>query len=204
LVEDGAEIYVVDDEPLVRDTIVAMLTAAGYRAVCFSDGVGLIAQLNIRAPVCVFLDVGIPGMSGLDVLREIRASRDGVPIFMISGHADIPMAVEAMRQGATSFIEKPFRARQILDCVEIALGSTASRAAPQSPAGAMAFSFPGREPLTARERDVLELLVGGCSNKEVARRLDISPRTAEDHRARIMKKLGARNIADLVRMAHGG
>jgi FixJ family two-component response regulator len=204
LVEDGAEIYVVDDEPLVRDTIVAMLTSAGHRAVCFSDGAGLIAKLNIRAPVCVFLDVGIPGKSGLDILKEIRASRDGVPIFMISGDADIPMAVEAMRRGATNFIEKPFRAKQILDCVQMAIDSLAARSAPQWPAGDTGFSFPGREPLTPRERDVLELLVGGCSNKDVARKLDISPRTAEDHRAKIMKKLGARNIADLVRIARGG
>ena len=202
--ERAVEIYVVDDEPLVRETIVTMLATAGYTAVCFSDGAGLMAQMNIRAPLCVFLDVNIPGMSGLDVLREIRASRDGVPIFMISGHGDIPMAVDAMKQGATSFIEKPFRARQILDCVKAAIDARAAPSPTQSATGKLIFTFPGREPLTPRERDVLELLVGGCSNKDVARQLEISPRTAEEHRARIMKKLGARNIADLVRIVHGG
>ena len=88
--ERAVEIYVVDDEPLVRETIVTMLATAGYTAVCFSDGAGLMAQMNIRAPLCVFLDVNIPGMSGLDVLREIRASRDGVPMIA----ADQPDAFE--------------------------------------------------------------------------------------------------------------
>ena len=194
------EIFVVDDDPAVRDTLSMVLSAAGYQVICFADGAALLSVARTRTPACILLDVHIPGKSGLDILRELHGEDYPAPIFMISGQGDIAMAVSAIKNGALDFIEKPFRGS------EIVAGST-RRSAPmhagrrrirhrESPS----LHFPGREPLTRREREVLEQFTAGASNKEAGRHLGISPRTIEDHRANIMKKLGARNAADLVRI----
>src|SRR5580698_45448 len=161
------EIFVVDDDPAVRETLSLVLSAGGYEVICFADGAALLAVARSRTPACILLDVHIPGKSGLDILRELHGEDYPAPIFMISGQGDIAMAVSAIKNGALDFIEKP---------------------------------FPGREPLTRREREVLEQFTSGASNKEAGRTLGISPRTIEDHRANIMKKLGAKNAADLVRI----
>ncbi len=142
----------------------------------------------------------IPGKSGLDILKELHGEDYPAPIFMISGQGDIAMAVNAIKSGALDFIEKPFRGSEIVARLDEAIGAYARRHA-QNPASQIAsLHFPGREPLTRREREVLEQFTSGASNKEAGRHLGISPRTIEDHRANIMKKLGARNAADLVRI----
>jgi FixJ family two-component response regulator len=142
----------------------------------------------------------MPGRSGLDILQELHNQQCAVPLFIISGQGDIPMAVDAIRNGALDFIEKPFNAATLVTRVREAIAA-AARQAVQSPSGSgLAARFPGRELLTPREYQVLELIANGASNKEAGRRLGISPRTIEVHRARIMDKLGAKNAADLVRI----
>jgi FixJ family two-component response regulator len=194
------EIFVLDDDPAVRDTLSVVLSASGHKVICFADGAALLAVARTRTPSCILLDVHIPGKSGLDILKELHGENYPAPIFMISGQGDIAMAVSAIKNGALDFIEKPFRGSDIVARLDEAIGAYARRKANASPSGIATLHFPGREPLTRREREVLEQFTSGASNKEAGRQLGISPRTIEDHRASIMKKLGARNAADLVRI----
>lgn len=193
------EIFVVDDEEAVRRTLSLVLTAGGYRVTCFPDGDALLAVARERTPVALLLDVHIPGRSGLDILKELNGEDYPAPIFMISGQGDIAMAVAAIRSGALDFIEKPFRGPELLTRLDEAIAAyERRRRAPQAAlAGA---SFRGRDQLTRREREVLEHFAGGATNKEAGRLLGISPRTIEDHRANIMRKLGAKNAAHLIRI----
>jgi FixJ family two-component response regulator len=194
------EIFVVDDDPAVRETLSLVLSAGGYQVICFADGAALLAVARTRIPCCILLDVHIPGKSGLDILRELHGEDYPAPIFMISGQGDIAMAVSSIKNGALDFIEKPFRGSEIVARLNEAIGAYARRRAESSASHAAALHFPGREPLTRREREVLGQFTSGASNKEAGRVLGISPRTIEDHRANIMKKLGARNAADLIRI----
>ena len=195
------EIFVVDDDPAVRETLSMVLSAGGYQVICFADGAALLAVARSRTPSCILLDVHIPGKSGLDILKELHGEDYPAPIFMISGQGDISMAVNAIKSGALDFIEKPFRGSEIVARLDEAIEAYARRQAENNSASRIAtLHFPGREPLTRREREVLEQFTAGASNKEAGRHLGISPRTIEDHRANIMKKLGARNAADLVRI----
>src|ERR1700742_2603674 len=193
------EIFVVDDDPAIRETLSMVLSAGGYQVICFADGAALLAVARTRTPSGILLDVHIPGKSGLDILKELHGEDYPAPIFMISGQGDIAMAVSAIKHGALDFIEKPFRGSEIVarlnDAIDVHIRRQAENATPR-----IAAHFPGREPLTRREREVLEQFTAGASNKEAGRTLGISPRTIEDHRANIMKKLGARNAADLVRI----
>ncbi len=194
------EIFVVDDDPAVRDTLSMVLSAGGYEVICFADGAALLAVTRTRTPAAILLDVHIPGKSGLDILKELHGEEYPAPIFMISGKGDISMAVSAIKNGALDFIEKPFRGSELVARLNEAIGAYVRRQAATSGSRVEALHFPGREPLTRREREVLEQFTAGASNKEAGRSLGISPRTIEDHRANIMKKLGARNAADLVRI----
>jgi FixJ family two-component response regulator len=193
------EIFVVDDDPAVRDTLSVVLSTGGYEVICFADGAALLAVARSRTPAAILLDVHIPGKSGLDILKELHGEDYPAPIFMISGQGDIAMAVSAIKNGALDFIEKPFRGTELVTRLDEAIGAYARRNA-HNGASIASLHFPGREPLTRREREVLEQFTAGASNKEAGRTLGISPRTIEDHRANIMKKLGARNAADLVRI----
>jgi FixJ family two-component response regulator len=194
------EIFVVDDDPAVREMLSVVLSAGGYQVICFADGAALLAVARSRTPSCILLDVNIPGKSGLDILRELHGEDYPAPIFMISGQGDIAMAVSAIKNGALDFIEKPFRGSEIVARLDEAIGAYARRQAENSASNVGSMHFPGREPLTRREREVLEQFASGASNKEAGRHLGISPRTIEDHRANIMKKLGARNATDLIRI----
>src|ERR1700755_3454450 len=194
------EIFVVDDDPAVRETISIVLSTGGYEVICFADGAALLAVARTRTPACILLDVHIPGRSGLDILKELHGEDYPAPIFIISGQGDIAMAVTAIKHGALDFIEKPFRGNEIVARLNEAIEAYARRQAHLPPPNTSAVHSPGREPLTRREREVLEQFTSGASNKEAGRTLGISPRTIEDHRANIMKKLGAKNAADLVRI----
>jgi FixJ family two-component response regulator len=194
------EIFVVDDDPAVRETLSIVLSAAGFEVVGFADGAALLPVVRSRTPACILLDVHIPGKSGLDILRELHGEDYPAPIFMISGQGDIAMAVTAIKNGALDFIEKPFRGGDIVARLQEAIDAYARRQATPPASNIATLNFAGREQLTRRERDVLEQFVSGASNKEAGRSLGISPRTIEDHRANIMKKLGARNATDLIRM----
>jgi FixJ family two-component response regulator len=200
----GGEIFIVDDDPDIREVLSLIFSREGFRVVCFADGAALLADARLHTPTCVILDVHIPGKSGLDILKKLSAQDYPAPIFIMSGSGDIPMAVQAIKNGALDFIEKPVRF-DIAARVRDAIAAQARRGAPHGASRALSFHFPGCEPLTRREQDVLAQLVAGLSNKQAARRLGISPRTIEVHRAHIMEKLGAKNAADLIRISldHG-
>jgi FixJ family two-component response regulator len=149
----------------------------------------------------VLIDVHLPGCSGLDVLRRLDARRYPAPVLVISGRGDIPTAIDAIRNGALDFIEKPFDPSAVATRVRDAIDAWANLNRHDS---ILTRDFPGRERLTARERDVLERIASGASNKEAGRELGISPRTIEVHRARIMEKLAAKNAADLMRIVLRG
>ncbi|MEX1083592.1 MAG: response regulator, partial [Xanthobacteraceae bacterium] len=178
------EIFIVDDDPAVCDALAVIFTLEGYRVTSFGDGPSLLDAARSTTPACILLDVHMPGMSGLDVLKRLNAQHFPCPIFIISGQGDIPMAVEAIKQGALDFIEKPFDANTVVTRVCEAIDAQARRT--QSGLGLLSYDFPGRELLTPREREVLGQIAGGASNKEAGRKLGISPRTIEVHRARIM------------------
>lgn len=195
---DAEAIYIVDDDPAVRDALSVLFNMEGYVVETFSDGDAFIRSASRAVPACVMLDVHMPGRSGIEILKALNAENYPAPIFIISGQGDIPMAVEAIRNGAFDFIEKPFSAETVLERVKESIALARKRQEDgETP------SFPGSDALTRRELEVLKEITDGASNKEVGRSLGISPRTVEVHRARIMEKLGARNAADLVRIVLG-
>ncbi len=194
---DG-EIFIVDDDPMVRDMLSALFTLEGYQVESFAEGSSFLAAAHGRKPVCILLDVNMPGRSGIDILKELHARGYPAPVFMISGQSDVPLAVSAIKSGAIDFIEKPFNIEAMVGRVREAVAAFVRRRGEGD--AVFLSSFPGCHALTPREREVLTLIAGGASNKEAGRRLRISPRTIEVHRARIMTKLGAKNAADLVRI----
>jgi FixJ family two-component response regulator len=199
-VPSAGEIFIVDDEPAIRQMLSIIFSQAGYRVTCFADGAALLVSARMVIPACIILDVNIPGRSGLDILKQLNAEDYPAPIFVISGQGDIPMAVDAIRSGAFDFIEKPFRASAVVTRVKESIEAWAQRQQDGTTPNATPIGIPGREPLTRRERDVLNLIVAGASSKEAGRRLGISPRTVEFHRARILEKVDAKNTADLIRI----
>jgi two-component system response regulator FixJ len=191
-------VYVVDDDGAIRDALVLLLEAAGHSACAYPDAASFLAALDPAQPACVVADVRMPGMSGLDLQRHLKASRIDLPVIIITGHGDVAMAVQALKEGASDFIEKPFDEDVLLASVAIALDK-----------GARAFNERRQlddisaraEGLTPREREVMDLVVRGLPNKAVAVELNISARTVEIHRARVMEKMAANSLSDLVRMA---
>jgi FixJ family two-component response regulator len=193
------EIFIVDDDPSVRDALSVVFSLEGYRVTSFSEAASFLGAAQLTTPACVLLDVHMPGLSGLDVLKKLNAQHYAAPIFIISGQADIPMAIDAIKHGALDFIEKPFDANTVVARVREAIEAWVRRAE-NGHGDTLPHQFLGQDLLTPREREVLGQIAGGASNKEAGRKLGISPRTIEVHRARIMEKLGAKNAADLVRI----
>ncbi len=196
-------IFIVDDDPAIRDALSVVFTLEGFSVCVYSNAGDFLNAARLGAPDCVLLDVHMPGKSGLDVLQELGAEAFSAPVFIISGQGDIPMAVRAIKDGAFDFIEKPFDADTVVRRVDEAIVA-AVRRAPAPDNGAPGYSGDHSGVLTPREQDVLREITGGATNKEAGRRLGISPRTIEVHRARIMEKLGARNTADLMRIVLAG
>jgi FixJ family two-component response regulator len=194
------EIFIVDDDAAVREVLSVVFSRDGFDVACFAEGAALLVATRARTPACIILDVHIPGKSGLDVLRELSAQDYPAPIFIMSGKGDIPMAVEAIKNGALDFIEKPFRGSEVVTRVREAIAAHTRRQSEENTSNKQSFYFPGREPLTKREQDVLAQIAAGATNKEAGRQLGISPRTIEVHRSRIMEKLSAKNAADLMRI----
>lgn len=190
------EIHIVDDDPAIRDALTVVFDLEGFTVREFDDGESFLGAIGASKPDCVILDVHMPGQSGIEILRRLHRTGFEVPVFVISGQGDIPMAVEAIKQGAHDFIEKPFDADTVVSRVRDAIAARENATDGKS----LPDLFPGSDTLTPREREVLAEIAGGASNKEAGRTLGISPRTIEVHRARIMEKLGARNAADLVRI----
>jgi two-component system, LuxR family, response regulator FixJ len=193
------EIFVVDDDPAVRDAVADALRSAGYHVESFADGSRVLDVVKLRAPAAIVLDVMLPDKSGIDVLKILKTQKISCPVLVITGHGDVPLAVEAIKQGAYDFIEKPFPINTLLDQLKNAMSLTPKLE--KTAAGVdLDLSHIGGEVLTPREREVLREIATGASSKEAGRILGISPRTVEVHRARIMDKLGARNAADLMRI----
>jgi two-component system, LuxR family, response regulator FixJ len=195
-----SEVFIVDDDPSVRSALSIVLNAEGFATTSFADGESFLVEARGRTPACVLIDVHLPGCSGIDLLKQIDAHHYPAPILIISGLGDIPTAVEAIRNGALDFVEKPFDPSAVVARVRDAIRGWQNMATDES---SLAHDFLGRERLTARELEVLGRIAQGASNKEAGRELGISPRTIEVHRARIMEKLGAKNAADLMRVVLG-
>jgi len=190
-------VFIVDDDASVRDALSLLLRIEGLAPRAFADALTLLDAVREHEPACIILDVNLPGMTGIQVLRELASIRSLPPVVMMSGQSDIPTAVMAMKFGAIDFITKPFAASTMVNRVREAVVAYGRMC--ESRIEGLA-DFAGRHLLTSRERDVLAQVAQGASNKEAGRRLGISPRTVEVHRARIMDKLGARNAADLMRI----
>lgn len=190
--------YVVDDQELVRSTIEAILQDVGLEVQSFASGIEFLDAQPQLTPGGVFLDVRMPTLDGLGVLARLRQMWPDTPVVMISGHADVPMAVSAMRSGASYFLEKPFSRDAIEMVVDTVLRNGSHREPPDEdePIGQQAFAD-----LTKREMEVLKRLVSGDRNKQIGQDLGISPRTVEVHRAKIMLRLGTKSFAELIRVA---
>jgi FixJ family two-component response regulator len=193
------EIFIVDDDADVCDALSQVFILEGCRVRTFTDGASFLAAARIRTPACVLLDVHMPGRSGLDILRELDAKTYPAPIFIMSGHGDIPTAVEAIKSGAHDFIEKRSDVVAIAARVRETIDGW-GRQRRQGGGELLSPSFPGCDRLTPRERDVLKQIAAAASNKEAAENLGISRRTVEIHRIHIMQKLGAKNSMDLARI----
>ncbi|MCR6631702.1 MAG: response regulator FixJ [Magnetospirillum sp.] len=193
-------VHVVDDDGAIRDALVLLLEAAGHAARAHADAASFLQALAAETvqPGCVIADVRMPGMSGLELVRHLGERRIDLPVIVITGHADVAMAVEALKSGAADFIEKPFDEDVLLSSVGRALdkGARAFRERQQ-----LADITARVATLTPREYEVMMLVVQGMPNKAVAVELSISARTVEIHRARVMEKMGAASLSDLVRMA---
>lgn len=198
-IQPNREIFIVDDDPMVRDVLSEVFAQAGYRAISFVDGQSFVAAARERIPACVILDIYMPGRSGLEILRDVDAPNYPAPIFIASGRGDIPSAVEAIKAGAFDFIEKRLDAEKLVALVGDAIVARSQLRQNHNGSDSLPQSFQGCDLLTRREREVLALIVASATNREAATSLGISQRTVEIHRAHIMRKLGAKNSVDLAR-----
>lgn len=196
---DSINVALVDDDTAVLDSLELYLARQGVTAACFDSAESLITALDGGArPECIVSDIRLPGMSGLDLLKYVKGRQCAAPLILITAVGDIEMAVGAMKFGAFDFIEKPFDESRLLTAIESAVALRRQRAVRDAELEQLRSRF---ATLSARQRQVMELAAGGLSNKEIAVRLDISPKTVENHRAWVMERMNARSLADLVRIA---
>ena len=195
---DGTKVHIVDDNEAIRDSIRAVLDNAGFACATYSSADAFLANPASLAPGCALVDVRMPGTDGLALLQELTTRGSAVSVVIMTGFADVPLAVRAMKAGAVDFVEKPCAREVLVAAVERALA--AKRESPSDQAARTAAQA-RIDRLTQRERDVLELLVAGDANKVVAHKLGISPRTVEIHRGRLMEKAQVKSLAELVRVA---
>ncbi|HEX9184617.1 MAG TPA: response regulator [Burkholderiales bacterium] len=189
-------VHVVDDESAIRDSLGMLLRSVGLKSRAYAGAQEFLESWHPQAAECLVCDVRMPGMSGLELQEALNARGANLPVVLITGHGDVAMAVRAMKAGASDFIEKPFNDQVLLDAVNRALARA------RGGQGAGRAEVEARlETLTPREREVLLLVVEGRPNKVVATRLGLSTRTVEVHRAKVMEKMQARSLAELVRMA---
>jgi FixJ family two-component response regulator len=196
------EVLVIENDFVGRELLSRSLREASYEVIFFADGASLLSQVRARVPACVFVEVRMNDRSRLDILDQLRARACPAPIFVTSVADNTAAVIEAMKNGAYDFIEKPFSGSDIVNRVDVAIKEF-SRSEQNSAVAGLVRYFPGKEPFTRRERDVLARIIAGETNKETARRLGLSSRTVEEHRANIMRKVGARNVAELLRLVLG-
>jgi two-component system response regulator FixJ len=195
---DKGVIHIVDDDEAIRDSLIFLLESAGYQALAYDSAEAFLRHQHRAAPGLLITDVRMPGMAGLELVQRLRAGGFRQPIIMITGHGDIPLAVEAMQAGVSDFIEKPFDDDILLKAIAGGLARAASPSGDDDQTRALRQRF---EALSPRERDVLAGVVAGKANKIIAYDLGISPRTVEVYRAGLMSKTGAGSVSELVRMS---
>jgi len=200
LIPKKGTVYVVDDDEAVRDSLQWLLEGKDYRVRCFDSAESFLSRYDAREVACLIVDIRMGGMTGLELQSRLLESHSPLPIVFITGHGDVPMAVNSMKKGAMDFIQKPFKEDQLLALVERMLDhATETFAEYQSTANRDALMAR----LTLREAQVLERIVAGRLNKQIADDLGISIKTVEAHRANIMEKLNANTVADLLKIALG-
>jgi two-component system, LuxR family, response regulator FixJ len=192
-----ADVHVIDDDEAARESIDFLLRSAGLSVRTYESASSFLEAAPKIAAGCISTDVRMPGLSGIDLLRRLKELQIGLPVIVITGHGDVPLAVEAMKFGAVDFLEKPFDDDVMLASVRAALDRSEEKAAIESERAEIRARIAA---LTQRERDVLEGLVAGHPNKVIAFRLEISPRTVEIYRANLMTKMKAGSLSELVRM----
>ena len=197
-------VMVVDDDSGVRNAMRALLKSVGLESALFSSAQEFLTTYQPAQPGCLVLDIRMPGMSGLELQQHLNLRGAVIPVIFMSGHGDIPMAVEAMQHGAFDFLQKPFRDQDLLDRIQRAIAKDGDLRKSLSEHSRIKAHL---DSLTPREREVLDLMTQGKQNKVIGQELGVSPRTVEIHRARVMEKMNAQSVAELVRMmldlAHG-
>jgi two-component system, LuxR family, response regulator FixJ len=191
-------VYVIDDDEAMRDSLNFLLDSSGFGVTLFEGAQAFLDALPGLAFGCVLSDVRMPGIDGIELLKRLKAQSNSFPILIMTGHGDVPLAVEAMKLGALDFLEKPFEDDRLIAMIEAAIRQAESAAKGEAIAQDIAARV---ESLSPRERQVMDGLVAGLSNKLIAREYDISPRTIEVYRANVMTKMQANSLSELVRLA---
>ena len=191
-------VFIIDDDDAVRDSLAMLLRSVELPVETFDSGVGFLERYRPEIAGCIVLDIRMPKMSGIEVQQRLRELGCRVPVIFITGHGDIPMAVQAIKEGAADFIQKPFRDQDLLDRIHAALAENTRQRSEDTQRASLQSCY---DSLTEREREVMGMVVAGKANKVIALDLNLSQRTVEIHRARVMEKMQARSLADLVKMA---
>ncbi len=195
--DKASTVFIVDDDPAIRFAMQALMDSVNLTHEIFGSGDEFLENFTVQRPGCLVLDIRMPGLGGLELQQELLNRDITLPIIFITGHGDVPMAVEAMQKGAVDFIQKPFRDQDLLDRISEALKTDKERREKRQKHAEVAERVAR---LTNREREVFDLVVTGKPNKVIAYELGVSQRTVEIHRARVMEKMQARSLADLVKM----
>jgi len=195
---DGPVVFVVDDDISVRESLESLIKWAGWYAETFESGQAFLARPRLRVPSCLILDVSLPGLSGLELQELIAADRGDIPVIFITGHGDIPMTVQAMKAGAVEFLTKPVDDEALLAAIKHAIDRSKAALDDEAAVSPLRDRYVS---LTPREREVMTLVVSGLLNKQVGLKLGISEITVKAHRGKMMQKMKADSIADLVRMS---